>query len=316
MLIERPKLSVCLPVFNGQQYLAAAIESILGQTFSDFELIIVDNASTDETESIARRFAEQDKRISFFGNPKNLGAAPNFNRAFEVSRGPLIRWASADDYWAPDAMKLCVTAMEDRSIVCCHGKTVVVDGEGLPIPTYERGRGGSGVAFDRLYDPPDRKLDAPRAADRFRELLLRTHWCYEIFGVMRRDVLLRTELHGSFYGSDKVLLAELSMAGRIVTLPETVFYRRDHLGNSTSLRTHTDRADWMDTSLQGRIRRPHFQLLAGYSRAIRRGPIGLGEKLACTRVLLSWMLQVRKLKNVVYESDSQSQTTETVSAHS
>src|SRR5262245_47700567 len=108
MSIDHPKLSICLPVYNGRRFLAAAVESILSQSFSDFELIIVDNASSDTTEEIARRFAAQDVRVRYFRNEKNLGAAPNFNRAFELARAPLVRWASHDDLWTPDAMKLCV----------------------------------------------------------------------------------------------------------------------------------------------------------------------------------------------------------------
>ncbi|MCS7033940.1 MAG: glycosyltransferase [Phycisphaerae bacterium] len=316
-----PKLSICLPVFNGQRYLALAIESILGQSFADFELVIVDNASTDQTESIARDYARRDRRVRFHRNERNLGAAPNFNRAYHLSSGPLVRWASYDDLWTRDAMKLCIERLErDPSIICCHGRTQVIDEQGAPVPTYDRAAGpppGPGhIPEDRLYDPADRVLDADRPSQRLSELLLRTHWCYEIFGVIRRSVLERTTLHGSFYGSDKVLLAELLLAGKIVNVPETVFLRRDHQGNSTSLRTHSERADWMDTSLGGRIRRPHLRLLKGYAGAIRRAQIPAREKLACWRVLLAWMLQFRKLGQVVYESDSESPVPQAVSAHS
>lgn len=298
--MSKPRLSICMPVYNGQRYLAAGVESILAQTFVDLELVIVDNASTDATEDICRDFARRDQRVRYHRNVRNLGAAPNFNRAFELSRAPLIRWASHDDLWAGDAMWPCVDAMDrDPTIVCCHGRTAVIDESGRPMPDDPATRA-------RLYDPDDRRLGDDRPSVRLRDLLLRTHWCYEIFGVIRRSALRDTSLHGSFYGSDKVLLAELAMVGRIVTLDPNgppMFFRRDHSGNSTSLRTHAERAQWMDTSLGGKLARPHLKLLKGYFGAIRRSAHPAGEKLACYRALLGWMAQVKKLKTVVKESD-------------
>jgi glycosyltransferase involved in cell wall biosynthesis len=295
-LMSVPPLSICLPVYNGERYLAVAITSLLRQTFSDFELVISDNASTDGTQAICRDFASRDKRIRYHRTEKNLGAAPNFNRAYTLSRGPLVRWASHDDLWAETAMETCVAAMNaDASLVACHGQTVVIDEDGNAIA--DKG------AAAHLYDPP-RKLDDPVPSRRLRDLLLHTHWCYEIFGVIRRPALERTGLHGSFYGSDKVLLAELLMQGRIATVNQPLFFRRDHSGNSTSLRTHGDRADWIDTSLAGVLpRRPHVKLLSGYLRAIRRSELSFAEKLSCYRVVASWMLQFGKLKNAIRESD-------------
>ena len=82
-----PSVSVDLPVFNGADYLAEAVTSILGQTYQDFELLIQDNASTDHTETICREFARRDPRVSYVRNPENLGAIPNYNLVFERARG-------------------------------------------------------------------------------------------------------------------------------------------------------------------------------------------------------------------------------------
>lgn len=307
-----PRLSICLPVYNGERYLRAAVESLLCQTFSDFELVIADNASTDATEAICRDFAARDERVRYHRNPRNLGAAPNFNRVIHLSRAPMLRWAAADDLWHPRAMERCVEALDaDESIVCCHVGTRVIDADGKAIPVYQAGLGATrptpgAVPFERLYDPPDRRLDAAHPADRLRDLLLRTHWCYEIFGIFRRPVLAGSPLHGSYYGSDKVLLAHVAMRGRMVTLGgEPMYYRRDHEGNSTSLRTHTERAEWMDTSLAGKLARPHFKLLRGYAAAIVSADVPVSHKAACWRVLAGWMLQLGKFKHLVRESDQE-----------
>lgn len=97
----RPKVSVGLPVYNGEKYLPQAIKSLLAQTFAEFELIICDNASTDRTQEISRTFTKRDQRIRYHRNPNNLGAAANFNLSFRLSSGEYFKWA-ADDLCAPE----------------------------------------------------------------------------------------------------------------------------------------------------------------------------------------------------------------------
>ena len=86
-----------MPVYNGQRFIRATLDSLLAQTFADFELIICDNASTDATEQICREYAERDARVRYHRNDRNLGPAPNYNRCFELSRGELFKWSAADD---------------------------------------------------------------------------------------------------------------------------------------------------------------------------------------------------------------------------
>ncbi|HEX8916315.1 MAG TPA: glycosyltransferase, partial [Humisphaera sp.] len=96
-----PRLTIGLPVYNGARYLAQALESYLGQTFTDFELLISDNASTDATPDICRAFAARDGRIRYTRNQMNLGAGPNFNKVYRDSRpAPFFKWTAADDVYA------------------------------------------------------------------------------------------------------------------------------------------------------------------------------------------------------------------------
>jgi glycosyltransferase involved in cell wall biosynthesis len=83
----RPLVSLGLPVYNGEDFVAAALESVAVQTLSDYQLIICDNASTDATEDICRRYAAGDTRIQYIRNPVNLGAGPNFNLTFKYATG-------------------------------------------------------------------------------------------------------------------------------------------------------------------------------------------------------------------------------------
>ena len=106
------KLTIGLPVYNGDNFLEECLESILAQTFRDFKLIISDNASTDRTESICRRFAENDPRVKYYRNEKNIGAAPNFNRVFELSNTEYFKWIAHDDVHKPDFVEQCVHILE------------------------------------------------------------------------------------------------------------------------------------------------------------------------------------------------------------
>ena len=97
-----PRVSIGLPVYNGELFLENALDSILSQTYSDFELIISDNASDDKTEEICRSYAARDKRVRYSRNAHNLGAAPNYNRVYHLARGRYFKWASHDDVLAPE----------------------------------------------------------------------------------------------------------------------------------------------------------------------------------------------------------------------
>ena len=96
-----PRVSVGLPVFNGENFLEAAIRSVLEQSFADLELVVCDNASTDRTATIARDLAASDPRVRYHLNERNLGAAPNYNRTFALSTGELFKWLSHDDRLEP-----------------------------------------------------------------------------------------------------------------------------------------------------------------------------------------------------------------------
>src|SRR5687768_11197719 len=136
-----PRLSIGLPVYNGERYLQGAIESLLSQTFDDFELIICDNASTDRTQSICTAFAARDPRVRYFRNDRNVGAAGNFNLAFRRSRGRYFKWAAHDDLHEPDYLARCVAALDaDPSAVLCQTATRVIDPVGSEVPTLPGGR--------------------------------------------------------------------------------------------------------------------------------------------------------------------------------
>ncbi|MEO1346882.1 MAG: glycosyltransferase family A protein, partial [Pseudomonadota bacterium] len=109
---QSPRVTIGVPVYNGDAYLAEALDSILNQTFTDFEVIISDNASTDGTEQICRDYAARDDRVRYIRQEKNLGAAPNFNLLVPIARGEYFKWAASDDLIAPEFLNYCVEALE------------------------------------------------------------------------------------------------------------------------------------------------------------------------------------------------------------
>src|SRR6187401_3712053 len=126
-----PRLSVGLPVYNGQRFLRAALESILAQTFGDFELIVCDNASTDATEAICREYAARDPRVRYFRHPTNIGPAANYNACFRHARGELFRWAAHDDVIAPQLFQMSIDALDrDPAAVAVYPNSCEIDAEG------------------------------------------------------------------------------------------------------------------------------------------------------------------------------------------
>src|SRR5581483_2124327 len=132
-----PKVSIGLPVFNGERYLAETIQSILAQTFSDFELIISDNASTDRTEDICRSFAAVDGRIRYVRNKHNIGAVGNYNNVQRLARGAYFRWANYDDLIAPNMVARCVEVLDNEpTVILAYTKSQLIDQDGVVLSTY------------------------------------------------------------------------------------------------------------------------------------------------------------------------------------
>jgi glycosyltransferase involved in cell wall biosynthesis len=259
-----PRTSIGLPVYNGERYLAAAIESLLAQTYSDFELIISDNASTDGTEEICRTFVKLDSRIKYHRSKVNHGAALNFNRAFELSRGHYFKWAAHDDLQHQSFLQRCISVLEqDPSVVLCFTGTQFIDDEGMPI---------------REYKFPVDVNSATR-----RELFLLYagggHIVHEIFGVIRAEALRTSPLIGGYVGSDLVLLAALALRGRFHQVPEILFEHREHKGRSArSTGGARGYARWFDPSKSARFVMPHWRRMLENTSSVVRAPLQWREK--------------------------------------
>ena len=123
-----PLVSIGLPVFNGDRFLRESIDSLLAQSFSDFELVISDNASTDDTSAICEEYERADSRIRYVRNKTNIGGFRNHNKVFELSTGKYFAWASHDDIRLPKYIESCVEVLErSRETILCYTKTTIID---------------------------------------------------------------------------------------------------------------------------------------------------------------------------------------------
>ena len=271
---EAPKLSIGLPVYNGERLLPEAIEALLGQSYKDFELIISDNASTDGTAKICRDYEAQDSRVRYIRQPRNVGIIANHNGLVGVARGEFFKWASHDDLYAGDYLQRCVEALDEHpEAVLAHAWWVLMDETCHPI---------------KFATHPETTM-APRAPDRFHSMLFngRADWFYAVY---RTSVLRMTPLHASYHGGDRTLMAELALHGTLHQIPDWLYFRRDHPNRHISSR---HRSAVLDPRRAGRLHpaiRLYAEYLWGYVSAIRRAPLTLAEKRECYRHLAVYLL--------------------------
>jgi glycosyltransferase involved in cell wall biosynthesis len=273
-----PRLSVGLPVYNGEKYLAESLDALLGQSYEDFELIISDNASTDGTAGICRRYMKQDSRIRYIWQPRNIGAAPNHNFVVGQARGELFKWASADDLYGRDLLKCCVDALDEYPhVVLAHTWTALIDSSGRVTEAID-------------YPLATTSLRAP---DRFRSMLYGKAGD-DSYGVIRAEVLRRTSLHDSYHHADRTITAEFVLHGPFYQVPDWLYFRRDHPDRAERARpTVRGRCANLDPRRADRLRHPTVRLYAdylwGYVAAIRRAPLSSADRRECYRHLAGWV---------------------------
>jgi glycosyltransferase involved in cell wall biosynthesis len=283
---RKSRVSIGMPVFNGEKYLRESIESILDQTYQNFELIISDNASTDRTQEICLEYARKDNRISYYRNDKNLGGPRNYNRVFELSSAEYFKWAAYDDVLAPDFLRKCVNVLDrDPSIVGCHCKTGRIDQNGNFLGYYNQG----------LL----KRIDSPKPHERFRDLIGLYYTTTPFHGLYRTSLFAQSQLHGSYVGADRNLVAELSLMGRIYEIPECLFYWREHPDSYTSIFYGSNRKDTLDRlraeaawwSKENGTYFPHWKNCIEYFKSVNRVPLKLSERIWCYIQIFGWFME-------------------------
>jgi glycosyltransferase involved in cell wall biosynthesis len=271
---EAPRVSIGMPVYNAERYLAGTLESILAQSFRDFELIISDNGSTDRTEQICRDYASRDSRICYLRHEVNRGAAWNHNNVLYVARGEYFKWNSYDDRLAPAFLEKCVAVL-DRTpeAVLSFSKYVDVDANGKASPPWS----AVGTWLARPHERFGRHIQWGAFAGH----------CVEVYGLIRLAVLRQTAGIASYAISDKVLLVELALRGVFAEVPEVLFFHGWHGENMYSQYPDVrDQHVWFNPGDRGRLVFPHWRLLREYLRLLHRVPLPWKERVLCYGHLL------------------------------
>ena len=248
----KPKVSIGVPVFNGEDYLEEALDSILAQTFRDFEVVISDNASTDRTSEICRSYAQKDKRIQYWHSNTNRGASWNFNRVFRLSQGEYFKWVAADDAIEPDYLKHCVEVLnDDPTVVLACTRIIIVD------------------EIEQSVEPraTDHDFSSPSPYERWVAMFHRARSVECIFGLMRTCELAQTSLLKAHIRADFCLLQELVLKGKFRQIPEHLIRLRTHPKAFHAIRRRLPsgegfvidsesarkRAEWFDPANKGRL---------------------------------------------------------------
>jgi glycosyltransferase involved in cell wall biosynthesis len=275
-----PRLSIGLPVYNGERYLAEALDSLLGQSYENFELIISDNASADATADICRCYGQQDSRIRYFRQPQNIGLSPNHNFVFEQSRGELFKWAASDDLYARDLLKHCIEALDEYpDIALAHCWTAIIDSGG------------------NVTEAPEYPLatDSPSAPERFRSFLSCKTAACDQYGVIRAEVMRRVSPLESYHHADVIMVARLVLQGPFYEAPDWLTFRRDYPERAYLAYPKVRiRCVNHDPRRANPLKHPAVRLLAeymwGYVTAIRDAPLSPADRRECYRHLAQWVV--------------------------
>lgn len=274
-----PRLTLGLPVYNGERFLAESLDALLAQTYADFELIISDNGSTDRTGDIARHYQSIDPRVRYIHHAQNRGSTFNHNYVIEQTRGEFFKWVSDDDLYAPDLLQRCIEALDSRpEVVLAHAWTAFIDDTGV------------------ITDPIDYALttDVPDPVERFRSVLY-TDGGDDIYGVIRMSVLDRVAPFGSYHWADRTFVAELALNGPFHNVPDFLYFRRDHPMRTSRVGRHNIRlrCTRLDPARASRLRHPMARLmgeyLLGFASAIKRAPIAQVDRWRCRKELARWI---------------------------
>ena len=272
-----PLVSLGLPVYNGQRFLTQLLDSVLLQTHENFELIISDNASTDDTVEICEEYAKRDARIAGRRSTTNRGSAWNHGRVHDLATGAYFKWLGADDVMDPRFLTMTLAALlSDPDVVNAYPRTIVIDDSGTELLR-------SGVA---------QPIDSPDIALRFGTLIQsQPPTMCTFYGLFRKSLMDRARPMGAFIAADRCMLAELSLYGRYVRVEEFLMYRRIHAAHRT--RTHSEEQQlYVPGSRALQLR--DFGVLRESLISVARAPIGLRTKVRLLRTIAAWSAAERE----------------------
>ncbi len=285
-----PKISIGMPVYNGEKYIREALDSLLAQTYADFELVISDNASTDGTEAICREYVNKDIRIKYIRQPINIGAYNNFNYLLENARGDYIKWLAHDDYLEPFFLEMMVKYLDEHDdVVLCTSDVKIIDDARQVLGVK---------CLESIRDHKDWRVNRRKVLSFSDHMSCTT--CLAVYGVYRLSTMRVHDIraiHGwrnLALGGDYRLLNQVALAGKMVALPSVQMTYRAH---NESL-GHTEIANISFV----RCYANHVYCLVGAVRLVLFSRLDIREKVSILSILVFFdfpMIFVRFFKMLV-----------------
>ncbi len=275
-----PKVTVGVMAYNEEDHLGAALESILAQSYADFEVVIADNASTDATPDIGRQFADRYENVRYFRQPRNVGATLNFHSLVRAAVGRYFVLAGAHDLWSDNYLSALAEALEaQQDAVLAYGRTRWIDGHGREL--------AKPVSY---VDTSDLGV-----VSRFNI----TIWAnqHPLYGMYRTEALQACRTDLQIVANGAILLAELALRGAFVVVPEVTWYRRAVRDDETT-EQRMDRYYGMLFDRKRMRLLPHWRIPVEHVWAVLRSdlrwPTKLDAFLSCgSVVVLHWRNLIR-----------------------
>ena len=260
------KVIMGLPVYNGQKYLGAAIESHLSQSFGDFDLVISDNGSTDATPEICADYASKDKRIKYLRSAENRGILWNHRRVLDTiqSSDQYFRWAGADDIMEPGLLQAMVTVLDTRPEV----EAVVPDTKNID----DNGKIIGSMA--RTLD-----LQSSDVFERAQTVLVAGYQHVIAYGLLRASTLRLLRTGPNYPGWDEVFTWELALRGQMVQPAEPALLRRFHPGSISRVKTVKEIRKWVEPNARAGMNFPHWTWAYERARALIACPLSTRDRL-------------------------------------
>ncbi len=207
-----------MPLYNSQDFLSHALESLLAQTHVDFELVISDNASTDATGMICEEYREKDHRIKYFRNKHNLGSTANFNQVLKLSTGEYFMWAAGDDVWEPTYIETMLFLLKSNPSAALAFSVYDNANE-----NFEQTR-----TYPYLFELPDE--DLYKRLKKYINQEESLGKANPIYGLMKRNLILEAgglrKIVKTGWGLDMLVVFQLLNFGNLVISPELLFHKR------------------------------------------------------------------------------------------
>ena len=278
-----PRVSIGMPVWNRERYIRSGLDSLLGQTFGDFELIISDNASTDQTQAICEEYAERDRRVRYSRNGRNIGLQANFERVLQLASAPYFMWGCPDDLWDATYVAQMVAVLDGcESVVLAGSNGAAINKRDVVIGQFDnaavfRPKGIVAKAHRFVSTPP-----GGGHATLF-------------YGLMRTPIIQRVgyappgkirDHNRGYYATDLLVLFRLMFEGDFHVVDETLYFHRD---------THFDQRGSQRLVAVARAFREVHGYYGDLRSIIRESPLDDCAKSSLTRATLRGELRFHPL---------------------